>query len=128
MNARRIQNDHTLDEDVIDGYFTKELNCDQLMTAEQAADARPGGAIRMGYVIERIIARQNLERPVSPSARKPAPLTSHRAGPSGLNTNLPPFRRRVASSDKDEPKRLVWPPHRLHLEFDDEIFEQTKDV
>ena len=71
--------------------------------AERVADARPGGAIQMGDVIERIIARNNLERPVSPPARMPAPLTQERAGPSGLTANLPPFRRRVDSSDEDEP-------------------------
>ena len=34
--------------------------------AERVAAARLGGAIRMGDVIERIIARDNLERLLSP--------------------------------------------------------------
>ena len=45
-----------------------ELHGDQLLEAELVAAARPGRAIRMGYVIEQIIARDNLERPISPSA------------------------------------------------------------
>ena len=69
--------------------------------AERVAAARPGGAIRMGDVIERIIARYNLDRPVSPPSRMLAPSTQQRAGPSGLNVHLPPFRRRVDSSDED---------------------------
>ena len=86
--------------------------------AERVASVRPGGAIRMVDVIERIIARDNLERPVSPPARMPALLTQQRAGPSGLNAHLPPFRRRVDSSDEDEPERPLWPPRRPHVEFD----------
>ena len=41
-----------------------ELQGDQLLVAELVAAARPSGAIRMGDVIERIIARDNLERPI----------------------------------------------------------------
>ena len=58
----------------------------------------------------------------------PAPPTPQRAGPSGLNAHLPPFRRRVDSSDKDEPERPVWPPRRPHLEFDDGDYEQEEDT
>ena len=78
----------------------------------------------MGEVIERIIAHDNLERSVLRPARMLAPPTPKRAEPSGLNAHLPPFRRRVDSSDEDEPERPVWPPRRLHLEFDDGDYEQ----
>ena len=92
--------------------------------AERVAAARIGGAIRMGNVIEQIIARDNLERPVSPPARKPAPPTQKRVGPSGLNAPLPLFRCRVDSFDQYEPERPVCTPRRLHLEFDDGDYEQ----
>ena len=82
----------------------------------------------MGEVIERIIARDNLERPNSPFARMPAPPPPQRAGPSRLNAHLPPFRRRVDSSDEEEPERPVWPPRRPHLEFDDGDYEQEEDT
>ena len=95
--------------------------------AERVAAARPGGAIRMGEVIERIIARDNLERPNSPPVRMPAPPPPQRAGPSGLNAHLPPFRRRVDSSDEEEPERPVWPQRRFHLEFDDGDYEQQEE-
>ena len=96
--------------------------------AERVAAARPGGAIRMGDVIERIIARDNLDRPVSPLSRMLAPPTQQRAGPSELNAHLPPFRRRVDSFDEDEPERPVWPTRRPHLEFDDGDYEQEEDT
>ena len=101
-----------------DDYFEGELHGDQLLAAKREADARPGAAIRMSEVIERIIARDNLERPVSPPSRMPPPPSSQRAGPSGLNAHLPAFRRRVDSSDEDVPDRSVWPPRRPHLEFE----------
>ena len=87
-----------------DGDADGELHGDQLLMADRVADARSGGAIRMNEVIERIIARDNLERPVSTLARMPASPTQQRDGPSGLNAHLPPFRRRVDSSDEDEPE------------------------
>ena len=96
-----------MEEELPDGDADGELNGDQLLMAERVAAAPPGGAIRMGDVIERIIARDNHERPVSPPARMPAPLTPQRAGASGLNAHLPLFRRRVNSSDEDEPERPV---------------------
>ena len=117
-----------MDEELPDGDADGVLHGDQLLMAERVAAVRPGGAIRMGEVIERIIARDNLERPVSPPARMPAPFTQQRAGLSGLNAHLPPFRRRVDSSDKDEPERPVWPPRRPHLEFDDGDYEQEEDT
>ena len=82
----------------------------------------------MGDVIERIIARDNLERPISPPARMPEPPTPQRAGLSGLNAHLPPFRRRIDSSDEDEPVRPVWPPRRPHLELEDGDYEQESDA
>ena len=101
-----------------------EFHCDKLLMAERVTAARLGGAIRMGEVIERIIARHNLERPNSPSARMPAPPPPQRAEPSKLNAILPPFRRRVDSSDEEELERPVWPPRRLHLKFDDGDYKQ----
>ena len=92
------------------------------------AAARLGGAIRMNEVIERIIARDNLVKPVSPPARMPAPLTPQRAGPSGMNAHLPLFRRNVDSFDEDEPERQVSPPRRLHLEFDVGDYVQEEDT
>ena len=64
-----------MEEEVPDGDADGELHGDQLLVAELMAASRPGGAIRMGDFIERIIARANLERPVSPPARMPAPPT-----------------------------------------------------
>ena len=57
-----------IEEELPDGDAKGEVHGHQLLMAEQVAAARPGGAIRMGNVIERIIARNNLERPVSPPA------------------------------------------------------------
>ena len=51
-----------------DGDSDGELHGNQLMEKAREAAARPNGAIRMGYVIEQIIACDNLERPVSPFA------------------------------------------------------------
>ena len=117
-----------IEEELPDGDADGELHCDQLLMAERVAAARPGCAIRMGKVIEQIIARDNLERLFSPPARMLAPPTQKRAGPSGLNAHLPPFRRFVDSSDEDEPVRPVWPQRRLHLEFDDGDYEQEDDT
>ena len=79
------------EEELPDGDADGELHGDQLLDTDRVAAARPGGAIRMGDVIERIIARDNLTRPVSPPTRMPAPPMPQRAGPSGLNAHLPPF-------------------------------------
>ena len=54
-----------------------------------------------------------------------APPTPKCAGPSRLNAHLPPFRRRVDTSDEDEPELPVWPPRRPHLDFDDGDYEQV---
>ena len=113
-----------MEEELPDCDADGELHGDQLLMAEQVAAARPGGAIRSGVVIERIIARDNLERPNSPPAQMPAPPQPQRAGPSGLNAHLSPFRRRVDSSDEEEPERPLWPLRRPHLEFDDGNYEQ----
>ena len=117
-----------MEEELPDGVAYSELHGDQLLVAERVAAARPGGAIRMGNVIERIIARDNFDRPVSPPSRMLAPLTQQRARPSGLNAHLPPFLRRVDSSDEDEPERPVWPPRRPLLEFDDGDYEQEENT
>ena len=116
-----------MEEELPDGDADGELHGDQILVAERVAAARPVGAIRMGDVIERIIARDNLERPISPPARMPEPPTPQRAGPSGLNANLPPFRRRIDSTDEDEPVRPVWPPRRSHLKLEDGDNEQERD-
>ena len=84
-----------MEEELPDGDVDGELYGDQLLIAERVASARPGNEIRMGDVIERIIARDHLERPVSPPARMPAASTQQCAGPSGLNAHLPPFCCRV---------------------------------
>ena len=124
--ARRLElaGAMNMEEELPDGDADGELRCDQLIVAERVAAARPGGAIRMSDAIERIIARDNLVRPVSPPARMPAPPTPQRAGPSRLNAHLPPFRWRVDSFDEDEPERPVWPPRRPYLVLDDGDYEQ----
>ena len=104
------------------------LHGDQLLMAKYVAAARPSCPILISEMIERIIARDNLERPVLPFARMLASPTQQRAGPSGLNVHLPLFRRRVNSSDEEEPERPVWPHRRLHLEVDNGDYEQTKDT
>ena len=117
-----------MEEELPDGDSDNELHGAQLLMAERVAAARPNGAIWMGDVIERIILRDNIERPNSPPALKPAPFTPQRAGPSGLNAHLPPFRCRVDSSDEDEPERPVWPPCRPHFEFDDGDYDQEDET
>ena len=117
-----------MEEELPDGDADGELHGDQLLMAERVAAARPGGVIRIGEVIEQIIARDNLERPALPPDRMPARPTSERAEPSGLNAHLPSFRSRVGWSDEDEPERPVWPPRRQHLEFDDVEYEQEEDT
>ena len=87
-----------MEKELPDGDADGELHGDQLLMAERVAAARLAGAIRMGEVIERIITRDNFERPNFPPARMPAPPPPQRPGPSGLNAHLPPFRRRVDSS------------------------------
>ena len=82
--TRRLElaSEMEMEKELPDGDADGELYGDQLLMAERVAAARPGGAIRIGNVIERIIASDNLERPVSPPARMPAPPTQQRAGPS----------------------------------------------
>ena len=75
-------------------------------------------------MIEQIIARDNLERPASPPIRMPAQPTAQRSGLSTLKSHLPLFRRRVDSSDEDEPKRPVWPPRSSLMNFDDGYYKQ----
>ena len=71
----KLANALDMEEELPDGDADGELYGDQLLVAERVAAARPGGAIRLGDVIERIIARDNLERPISPSARMLEPPT-----------------------------------------------------
>ena len=117
-----------MEEELPNGDADGELHGDQLLIAERVSAARPGGAIRMGDVIERIIARDNLQRPNSPPARMLAPFTPQRAGTSGLNAHLQPFRRWVDLSDEDKPERPVWPPRHPHLVFDHGDYEQEEDT
>ena len=111
-----------------DGNADGVLHGDQLIVAERIAAARPGSAIRMGEVIERIIVCDNLERPISHAARMPKQFKPQCAGPSGLNAHLPPFRRRIDLSDEDEPVRPVWPPRRAHLKLKDGDYVQKRDA
>ena len=87
--TRRLELDGVIDNEkkLPDGDADFKLNGDQLLVAERVADARPGGAIRMGDVIERIIACDNLEPPFSMPARMWEPFTPQRAGPIGLNAH-----------------------------------------
>ena len=64
-----------MDEELPNGDADGEIYGNQLLVAERVAVARPGGAIRMNDVIDRIIARDNFERPISPPARMPEPPT-----------------------------------------------------
>ena len=105
-----------------------ELYGNQLLVASRVAASRTGGTIRMGDVIERIIARDHLEQPVSPPARMPAPPTPQRAGQSGRNVNAPPFRRRVDSFDEEEPVQPVWPPRCPRLELEKADYEQAENA
>ena len=111
-----------------DGDSAGELHGNQLLVTERQAAARPGGAIRMGDVLEQIIAREHLERPVSPPAWISPPPTPQRAGESGLNAHLPPFRLCVDSSDEEELKRPVWPPRRPRLELEKAEYEQEDEA
>ena len=116
------------EKELPDGNADIELHSDQLLVAERVAAARPDGAIRMGDVIERIIARDNLTRPVPLPTQKSVPPTPQRAGPSALNAHLPPFRRRVDSFDEEQPERPVWPPRRPRLEFVVGDYEQEEEI
>ena len=68
-------------EQVPDGDENGDLGGAQLRQAELAAAARPGAATRIGDVIERICARDNLRMPDSPPKRMPPP-SPQRAGKS----------------------------------------------
>ena len=90
-----------MEEELPDGDADGELHGDQLIVAERVAAARPGGAIRMGDVIERIIARDNLERPISPPARMPEPLTPQRANYIELSIRITSIRTAVTNTTAD---------------------------
>ena len=115
-----------MEDELHDSDADGELHGDQLLVAERVAAARPDGAIRMGEVIERIITRDNLEPPVSPPVWMPP--TIERAGPSGRNAHMPLFRRRVDSSDEEEPERPVWPPRRQRLKLEEGNYELEEDA
>ena len=68
--AKRGNIDDSLEDD------KAELVNDDLIVAQRAAAARPGTWVRINNVIEKICARQNLQRPTSPSPFMP----SDRAG------------------------------------------------
>ena len=79
------------------------------------AAPRQNGAIRMGEVIDKMIARNNLDRLVPLPDKMSKPLTLQRAIASGLNAHLPPFRSRIDLSDEDETVRPLWPPRRPQM-------------
>ena len=66
---------------VPEGNENGELDGGQLLQAERAVATRPGGATRIGNVIEQICARDNLRMPDSPPKRIPPP-SPQRAGKS----------------------------------------------
>ena len=117
-----------MEEKLPEGDADGELYEDQLLVTERVAAARPDGAIRLNDVIERIIACDNLERPISQPARMPEPPTPQPAGTNGLNAHLPTFRRHINSFDKYEPVRPVWPPRRIHLVLKDGDYKQKSDA
>ena len=80
-----------MEEELPDGDSEGELHGEKLLVAERVAAVRLGGAIRMGDVIERIFARDNLARPVSLPGRMLPPPTPQRARPIGLKAHLPPY-------------------------------------
>ena len=82
----------------------------------------------MGDEIEQIIARYNLERPVSPPAQMLATPSPKCARLSRLNAHLPLFCCLVDLSDKEKPERPVWPPRRLQIKFDKAKYEQEENV
>lgn len=90
-----------MNEELLDGYVYGKLHGDQLLMVKRVAVAQPGNVIQMGYVIEQIIARDNLKRALSPPTRMSPFPTPQRARPSGINAYLQLFRHRVDSSNED---------------------------
>jgi len=76
-------------EQVPDGDENGELDGAQLQRAERAAAARPGAAIRMGDVIERIIAANHLRMPNSPPKRLPMLLPQPNPQSAGMSYDIP---------------------------------------
>ena len=73
--ARRTQSEDISEDDEAD------VHGDDLILAQRAAIARPVPSVRINTVIERICARDHLERPTSPPIRMPLPsLSPQRAG------------------------------------------------
>ena len=114
-------------DQVPDGNENGELDGAQLRHTERTAAARPGAATRIGDVIERICARDNLSMPDSPPKRiqPPSPQRAGKsfnelmsqilyyfirnffAGPSGANlpcTSAGPRRIVYSSDEKDDLK------------------------
>ena len=77
-----------------DGDSNGELYYNQLLVAERAANAGPGGAIWISDVIKRIISRDHFERYILPHAKMPP---TQRAAPSKRNSQAPPFRLKIDS-------------------------------
>ena len=101
-----------INENLPDGYVDGELQGDELLITERVIAAPPCGAIRMGEVIERIIACDNLERPVATPVRMPAPPTQQRAGRSGRNVHFRHFA--VAWT---QPMKICWSDQCVYLAF-----------
>lgn len=72
-------------EQVPDGDENGELDGAQLRRAERAAAARPGAVVRMGDVIERICARQNIRMPNSPPKRLPVIMPQPNPNRAGMS-------------------------------------------
>ena len=84
---------------LLNGDADGKLLNEQLLIIEQMAAARPNGAFQISDVIERIIARDNFERPVLLLAPMPVPQKSQRAKPSKLNDDMLHFCRFVDLSN-----------------------------
>ena len=76
--ARRTQSENISEDD------EAEVQGDDLIQAQRAAAARPPPSVRINTVIERICARDHLERPSSPPLRMPPPPSPQRAGKVAL--------------------------------------------
>ena len=77
--ARRTQPEDISEND------EAEVQGDDLIQAQRAAVARPPPSVRINTVIERICARDHLERPTSPPLRMPPPPSPQRAAKVVLN-------------------------------------------
>lgn len=112
-----------MEKGLLDCDADSELHNEQFLVAERVTAARPGCANGMGHLIEQIIARDTIERPISPATRMPQQPKHKRAKLSQLNVHLTPFRRRINSCDKTIKILPVWPHCRAHLKLDDGDYE-----